>query len=419
MKIQMPENVKQIIATLEKNGYEAYIVGGCVRDAILEKRPMDWDITTSAKPNEIKKLFRRTIDTGIEHGTVTVMIEKEGYEVTTYRVDGEYEDHRRPKTVFFTSNLLEDLKRRDFTMNAMAYNESEGLQDPFGGREDLERGVIRCVGVAEERFDEDALRILRALRFSSQLNFNIEKETKRAMKKKKEFLKKISVERIQVELTKLLCSNYPEKIYEGMELGIIEVILPELENLLRTIKKENFLKVMGAVENRHILRYGILFSYLAKENKKSGIDKEGEERAKSILKTLKFDNDTIKTVGKLVKYSYFPLEKELSMRDVRWAIYEIGTLIFPLLLQIKKGKLIGAVENEKLVLLENVEKDYLEIIESAQCVSLKQLKINGSDLKAIGITEGIRIGGILQQLLERVLDHPEENEKERLLEFVK
>ena len=166
MKIQMPEAAKYIIETLTQNGYEAYIVGGCVRDSILNKQPQDWDITTSATPEQTKSLFRRTIDTGIEHGTVTVMMDKTGYEVTTYRVDGKYQDHRRPTEVTFTASLTEDLKRRDFTINAMAYNDQDGVIDEFGGLADLERGIIRCVGVPQERFDEDALRILRALQHS-------------------------------------------------------------------------------------------------------------------------------------------------------------------------------------------------------------------------------------------------------------
>ncbi|MDF2952130.1 MAG: polynucleotide adenylyltransferase/metal dependent phosphohydrolase, partial [Anaerocolumna sp.] len=182
MKIQLPQKVDYIINQLIIHGYEAYAVGGCVRDSILGKEPEDWDITTSATPLEVKKIFRRTIDTGIAHGTVTVMMEKEGFEVTTYRIDGEYEDNRHPKSVEFTANLVEDLKRRDFTINAMAYNSEDGLVDVFGGLEDINLRMIRCVGSAFDRFDEDALRILRALRFSAQLGFTIEKETMEAIR---------------------------------------------------------------------------------------------------------------------------------------------------------------------------------------------------------------------------------------------
>ena len=210
IQIKMPENANRIIKRLQKEGYEAYIVGGCVRDAILNKEPDDWDITTSARPEQVKALFRKTFDTGIQHGTITVMMPNaesgklEGYEVTTYRVDGKYEDHRRPTSVTFTASLLEDMKRRDFTINAMAYNEEEGIVDHFDGMGDLERHVIRCVGKAQERFDEDALRILRAVRFAAQLDFAIEEQTRLAIERQAELLNDISAERIQVELTKLL-----------------------------------------------------------------------------------------------------------------------------------------------------------------------------------------------------------------------
>ena len=201
MKITLPEDVEYIIATLERAGYEAYAVGGCVRDTLLGRIPQDWDITTSAKPEEIKNLFSKTIDTGIQHGTVTVLRNHIGYEVTTYRIDGEYEDNRHPKSVEFTDNLKLDLERRDFTINAMAYNHTRGLVDEFDGIGDLERGIIRCVGDAGARFDEDALRMLRAVRFSGQLRFRIEEGTRQAILSRAMHLENISAERIRVELT--------------------------------------------------------------------------------------------------------------------------------------------------------------------------------------------------------------------------
>lgn len=229
MKIDLPHNVDYIINELMNNGYEAYAVGGCIRDSILGREPKDWDITTSARPIEVKKLFRRTVDTGIQHGTVTVMLDREGYEVTTYRIDGEYEDNRRPKSVEFTVELVEDLKRRDFTINAMAYNRHEGLVDVFDGLNDLNKGIIRCVGSAAERFDEDALRILRAVRFSAQLGFEIEDETLKAVQEKADRLEAISAERIRVELNKLLLSPHPEKLIDAYRAGITKVVLPELD----------------------------------------------------------------------------------------------------------------------------------------------------------------------------------------------
>ena len=227
MKINLPEKMLMIINNLQLHGYEAYAVGGCVRDSILARRPEDWDITTSAKPEEIKKLFRRTVDTGIEHGTVTVILGKDSYEVTTYRIDGTYEDGRHPKEVRFTDDLKEDLQRRDFTINAMAYNDDVRLVDVFGGMQDLNHHLIRCVGDPVERFSEDALRILRAVRFSAQLNFPIEKKTAEAVKEMAPSLGRISAERIQAELVKLLVSAHPERIQDACELGITKVILPE------------------------------------------------------------------------------------------------------------------------------------------------------------------------------------------------
>ena len=222
----IPKNAAFIIGTLEKHGYEAYVVGGCVRDMVLGREPEDWDITTSAQPMQVKALFRRTIDTGIQHGTVTVMLGDEGYEVTTYRTDGEYEDHRHPKEVLYTPDLKEDLERRDFTINAMAYSERDGLVDVFDGMGDIEKGVIRCVGNAEERFTEDALRMLRAVRFSAQLGFSIEESTREAIAKLAGNLSKISAERIQAEMTKLLMSPHPEELRTAYETGITAVILP-------------------------------------------------------------------------------------------------------------------------------------------------------------------------------------------------
>ena len=227
MKIKLPDGVNDIINVLIKHGYEAYAVGGCVRDSILNIHPEDWDITTSAKPEDVKEVFRRTVDTGIKHGTVTVLYKEDSYEVTTYRIDGEYEDNRHPKSVEFTSNLANDLRRRDFTINAMAYNKQEGLVDLYKGMEDLKKGIIRCVGNPVHRFEEDALRILRAFRFSAQLNFKIEEESYKAACLQKENLRNISAERIRTELNKLILSSHPEKLIDLYHAKISKIILPE------------------------------------------------------------------------------------------------------------------------------------------------------------------------------------------------
>ena len=232
MHISIPKHASDIIKTLSSHGYEAFVVGGCVRDSILGKEPADWDITTSALPEQVKALFPRTIDTGLKHGTVTIMMDKIGYEVTTYRIDGTYEDHRRPNDVTFTSSLREDLMRRDFTINAMAYNEEKGLVDLFGGIQDLNDRIIRCVGNPTERFDEDALRMFRAVRFAGQLNFNIEKGTLAAIEAQHAFLKDVSAERIQIELLKLLISGHPEMIRAAYETGLTSVFLPEFDRMM-------------------------------------------------------------------------------------------------------------------------------------------------------------------------------------------
>ncbi len=236
MQIRYPRNVKTIIDTLQEAGYEAYAVGGCVRDSYLGLTPNDWDITTNALPTDVKKLFRRTVDIGIEHGTVKVMIGPEGYEITTYRIDGEYEDNRHPKQVKYTAELREDLRRRDFTINAMAYSEKTGLVDLFGGVADLEAGIIRAVGDAKERFSEDALRILRALRFSARFGYKIEDSTVEAIKELAPTLANISAERIRDELEKLVCSDHPDRLRMAYEYGVTKIIFPEWDVMMECMQ---------------------------------------------------------------------------------------------------------------------------------------------------------------------------------------
>ena len=312
MRIQLPVKVDNIIKTLEAAGYEAFAVGGCIRDSVLGRTPQDWDITTSAKPQDVKRLFSHTIDTGIQHGTVTVMLEHEGFEVTTYRIDGEYEDARHPKEVTYTVNLLEDLKRRDFTINAMAYNESRGLVDAFDGMGDLQKKVIRCVGNPKERFTEDALRMLRALRFAAQLGFEVEEQTFAAIRELAQTIEKISAERIQTELVKLLTSDHPELIREVYTSGISDVILPEFSVLMQTEQNnphhcytvgEHTIHVVQQVENQKVLRLAALFHDIAKPvcktTDETGVDhfyghpKEGAKMAHRIFRRLKFDVDTM------------------------------------------------------------------------------------------------------------------------------
>lgn len=395
----LPDKVKQIIEKFQENGYEAYVVGGCVRDSLLSKEPDDWDITTNASPEQMKRLFRRTVDTGIEHGTVTVLLGDEGFEVTTYRIDGSYEDGRHPKEVTFTSNLEEDLKRRDFTINAMAYNPKDGLVDCFGGKEDLEAGIIRCVGTATERFTEDALRILRCIRFAAQLGFAIEEETAKAAKALAPNLQKISAERIQAEWTKLLVSDHVWRAKTAFEEGILQQFFPELTVTDRTVRG------MELVPAQKALRYAMLFADL------------DSKQANSMLRRLKFDNDTIRKATDLVKFKNLHIQP--NQVSVRKAIYQTGEELFPMLLHMWKAYTSAGYEDG--MTLENisqVEMIYKEVIERGDCLSLKTLAVTGKDLIDVGIAPGKQIGNILNQLLQLVLEDPDQNERSLLLDYV-
>lgn len=438
MKIAMPEKVKQIIKSLMANGYEAYAVGGCVRDSILLKEPDDWDITTSARPEQVKEIFGRTIDTGIQHGTVTVMLEHEGFEVTTYRIDGEYEDHRRPRDVEFTTLLAEDLKRRDFTINAMAYNDEEGIVDLFGGMEDLERKLIRCVGEPEERFAEDALRILRAVRFSAQLGFRIEERTKEAIRRLAPTLKDISAERIQVELVKTLISGEPEKIREARELGITAAILPEYDALAGVVQnnphhscdvEEHTLKALRNVEADKVLRLTMLLHDIGKPAMRTTDDKGvdhfkrhedlGEKMARDILRRLKFDNDTTRKVTSLIRFHDYRIGAD--SRSVRRAMNKIGEELFPLYEKVRRADTLAQSDykrEEKLKNLDEIEAVRDEILKKRECFSLKDLAVTGRDLIDAGVPQGKEVGECLKRLLGIVLDCPEKNTKECLLKIV-
>ncbi len=435
MNIQLPEKVQQIIKTLQSHGYEAYAVGGCVRDSLLGRTPGDWDITTSALPEETKALFDKTFDTGIEHGTITVLMGKEGFEVTTYRIDGKYEDSRHPSEVTFTRCLSEDLLRRDFTINAMAYNDEDGIVDLFDGMADLEKKVIRCVGNAEARFGEDALRIMRAVRFSAQLGFEIEEQTQAAIRKLAFSLKNISAERIQVELIKLLTSPHPEQIRLAYELGITEVMLPEFDRMMETAQEtphhchnvgEHTIAALQHCPSDKILRLTMLFHDMGKPEKKT-MDENGiahfkghavvsEAIAKEIMHRLKFDNDTLRKVTKLVYYH--DLRMPATPRNVRRAMNRIGTELFPYYLNVRRADTLAQSmfrREEKLENIQEIENIYLQIMELQQCVSLKNLAVKGGDLLAVGVERGPQIGETLNKLLELVLEEPEKNQKELLL----
>ena len=435
MIFEIPQKVEIIINTLEDAGFEAYAVGGCVRDALLGRKPNDWDITTSAKPEQVKALFRRTVDTGIAHGTVTVLLDKDGFEVTTYRVDGEYEDGRHPKEVSFTASLEEDLKRRDFTINAMAYNSRKGLVDLFEGQKDLENKVIRCVGDPLERFTEDALRIMRAVRFSAQLGFSLEKETRKALLVLAPNLKHVSAERIQVELVKLLVSPHPDYLRIAYEAGVTKEFLPEFDRCMETPQNtphhcytvgEHILHSLLCVREDKVLRLTMLLHDIAKpvvrKTDENGRDHfkthalEGEKMAKTILRRLKFDNDTIAKVTRLVRWH--DLRPTPAPADVRKAVNVIGEDLFPMWMEVQWADNMAKSDyrgEEKIARQTGVRKTWEEIVKKGECVSMKGLAVTGSDLIAAGMKPGKEMGNVLHRLLDAVLENPELNEKEKLL----
>lgn len=439
VKIEMPQAVREIIETLEGAGFEAFAVGGCVRDAVLGRVPADWDITTSAMPEEVKRLFSRTIDTGIQHGTVTVMKDHVGYEVTTYRIDGEYEDARHPKEVSFTSNLVEDLKRRDFTINAMAYNDRAGIVDEFDGIGDLEKGIIRCVGNPLDRFGEDALRMLRAVRFSAQLGFSIDEATKEAIAALAVNLEKISAERIQVELVKLLTSNHPDYLRVAYETGITAVVLPEFDAIMNCGQNdalheetvgEHTLKSLLQVENDKVLRLTMLFHDFGKpmtcSRTEDGVTRFfghpdiSSEMSKEIMRRLKFDNDTTDKVRKLTAVHNLFIKN--APNRVRRCMAKVGKDLFPYFLKVRRANILAwkeEAQEKALADLRELQDIYEGVLERGECVCVKELAADGKDLIAAGVKQGKQIGEILSDLLELVLEEPEKNTKETLLSYVK
>lgn len=384
--ISIPENAGHIINELEKNGYEAYAVGGCVRDSILGRVPEDWDIATSATPQQVKSIFSRTYDTGIEHGTVTVLIEKTGYEVTTYRIDGGYRDNRHPTEVSFTDDLSEDLLRRDFTMNAIAYHPTRGWRDPFNGIGDINSGVIRGVGNPELRFKEDALRMLRAVRFSVQLGFEVEPVTMRALKSCSGLIKNISAERINQELVKLLCSSYTGKAPLLWESGLMAHILPDITDAGRICAL-----LEKCPPDEKILRLAAFFSHMP------------EQRLKAALKQLRFDNASLRLICAAVSGAELPLPR--SLPDMRRFMGGNGLENARNIIALKKiyGENVGGAEAM-----------YSQIRNAGDCLTISGLALGGRDLAELGAESGPSMGAILSSLLNDVHNNPELNTKASL-----
>lgn len=436
LEIEIPQGAAWVLEQLRDAGYEAYVVGGCVRDSLLHRMPDDWDITTSAKPEDTKRIFRRTVDTGIQHGTVTVMVDRTGYEVTTYRIDGEYADGRHPEHVTFTASLLEDLKRRDFTINAMAYSPAEGLVDEFDGIGDINRRVIRAVGDPVQRFTEDALRMMRAIRFSAQLDYRIDEDTREGIRLLAPNLQKVSAERIRVELEKLLLSEHPEVLKEAYELGLLRQFLPELSECMECGQNnphhclsvgDHILCAVKAARRDKVLRLALLLHDIAKPQVKTtdenGIDHFHGHAARSaaladrILRDLKYDNQTREAAVRLIAWHDRNLGD--SLPEIRKSISELGEEWFLPLLEVKTSDVEAQSDyqrDEKLGKIEYWRNAFEEIRCAGDCLSLKDLAVSGKDLIAAGAAPGREIGRILHEMLEEVLREPAHNTREYLLE---
>ncbi len=404
MILDLPEYVLKILNKLNENGFEAYVVGGCVRDKLMGKEPNDWDIATCALPEDIKKIFAKTVDTGIKHGTVTVIFDDKQFEVTTFRTDGDYTDRRRPDYVTFTKVLEPDLSRRDFTINSMAYNPGTGLIDLFGGLEDLRLKRVRTVGNPNERFREDALRMLRAIRFAAQLEFNIEHETFMSVKRNSALIRYISMERINGEISKILLSASPEKINLLFETGLMNHIIPEFCNeelYAAGDERRRIFDALARTENILHIRWTVLLSGLC--------PKDRVAKASSIMKRLRYDNKSIKRTVHLLKLLETDLEDHPV--SVRKAASLAGPSFFDELLGIKSSL---ALTNDEKQRLDAVRNQWEQIRADGDCLCVSCLEINGDDLYRLGFN-GEKIGTVLNVLLETVLNDPGQNNREILL----
>lgn len=436
MQINLPKEVRAALSCLHKNHYEAYVVGGCVRDVLLGRTPGDWDITTSAQPFEMKRCFARypIFETGLQHGTLTVVIDAMPLEITTFRIDGSYTDHRRPDSVQFTGSLREDLRRRDFTVNAMAYSDQTGIQDFFGGTADLERGILRCVGAPRQRLSEDALRILRAVRFASVLGFRLHPDTAEAVHDLKKLLAGIAPERISKELDKLLLGDDAPQAIEAYA-DVLGVFLPELQALAGLDQHHPYhdldvlahtAKSVGAAPKDRIVRLVMLFHDIAKPDcfaaDEQGIGHFcghaalGARKAASILERLRYDRKTMERVGRLVRYH--DVQLPCDTKAVRRWLNRLGERDFRALLAVKRADILAqapAYQRERLEALNKLELLLQEVLEQRLCFCLRDLKIGGGELIEAGMRPGPEIGKILQKLLALVLAERLPNEPDALL----
>ena len=397
MPIPLP--VLTIIKTLNDHDHQAFAVGGCVRDMYLGIEPNDWDIATSALPGQVKQIFPKTFDTGIEHGTVTVLFGKSGYEVTTYRIDGEYLDNRRPAEVVFTDNLTEDVKRRDFTINAMAYHPETGLVDPFGGLDDINNKIIRCVGDPNDRFKEDGLRMIRAVRFAAVTGFEIEKKTRNAIYNNAGLIQNISKERIRDEFVKIVTAGNPRHLSVLADSRLAGYISKEFGDYL-TQQSVEIINDLLKCDKSLVLCFSIFFRFLSTED------------VKKMMRFFRFDNITIKYVSVRIAW----LDKLIDNDDysVRKTLSIIGQTALDDILYLKK---IVNSETSKQIAALNDKKN--RVIRNADCISLKSLAVTGADILEHTEYRGKQIGDVLAYLLEIVLRNPDKNNKEELIKFAR
>lgn len=438
-KLAFPDNVGYVINKLNEAGFEAYMVGGCVRDSLLGRKPYDWDITTNALPGQIKSIFQKTYDTGIRHGTVTVSTGDRLVEVTTYRIDGEYSDNRRPDNVNFSSSLREDLARRDFTINALAYSPDKGLVDYFNGLDHLKNGEIRAVGHANLRFREDALRMLRAVRFSAQLGFKIEQATLAAITYNCRLIANISSERVRDELDKLLVSNNPKNFSILYNTGLLKYIMPEFIPCYVTGQAnpyhvynvaEHIMHTVEYVENSSLLRWTMLLHDIGKPSKKTtdekGVDhfyghqEKSSEIAEATLSRLRFDKASIKKIIVLIKNHDIDIFD--TPKSVRKIISKVGDELFLELLKVKRADAMAQNRiylDKRLIKMDNITQIYRNIKKENQCIRKTDMAVNGDDLISLGMKPGADMGKILDYLFRCVLDNPKLNKREKLMALAK
>ena len=438
MDIYIPENVKKILNALEESGYEAYIVGGCVRDSILGKDPRDYDVTTSALPEEVKACLVgfNVIETGLKHGTVTVVSGDDYVEVTTFRIDGEYLDHRRPESVEYANNLADDLSRRDFSINAMAYNAKIGIVDNYGGQKDLFRQVIRCVGNPCIRFDEDALRIIRALRFASELGFEIDLPTENAIHEMKNLLLNVAPERLAKEFELLIMGSSPANVLVSFA-DVFGTLFPEIMPCvgfdqhsryhIYDVWKHTAVAIENSVADREV-RLALFFHDIAKpkccvydeegSGHFPGHESESAEMAEMIMRRMNFSSETIKCVTQLIKFHYVtPIDDE---KVVKKLLSAVGPQYFFKLTEMMKSdsRAKQSICFERVQILEAMEAKAKLILHNKECISISQLDIKGTDIAALGV-QGSRIGEILDELLMMHIDEKVRNEKAELISAAK